>query len=730
MSRISRQIEASKSRVTRPAEAETGSRTMIEIVGLVIFTGVLAALICFIPPTIFETTDYVAFYRPHFYFLKEALFEGRLPLWNPYIGLGRPFLADSQTAVFYPPIYLTLFGEKTGVFLLVWFHSCLAAFGMRALSRALEIGKSQTYFVILCFLCSGFLMGRWFIGHLLYAGGLCYIPWLFANAAQDHPWRLRPIVSQSVLMALQLLTGHPQVFWFSTLALVAFVIARNLSWSPRQCAMDLFRALSQLALAGLGALCLSAVMLLPFLELIGEGNRVGSSAQFTNLWSMEWRFFQGFYRKQFDHVALGWENNVFVSPIIVVFGLAGLCRFREQNVRGLIAVAVFALLIALGERSPLFAVFLKWLPGYGLLRIHSRAAMLISFVLICGTGVWLSRPHPHLKAFWPAKIKFSPGYVLWVLALIQLGFLMNAAWLFKKAYWTYDPSAAPDSPLQTIIDTRLRETSLQQPSQPPPRISVPSFISLPLQNTPNTAMLRHYSTFDAYTSLFLRRPWIYLHRVLGLEPPVLDNTYLSDQVYKRGALPYRDMDLVAGFDAATPTGEMFFATNPSPRAFVVYGARIVPDFDMAVTALILRHDIRQSALLESPASVSLPETNSVPSTEVQIRHFDPNHIVVDLDTQQDGLLILAEAWYPGWRAKVDERQVTAIPANAWMRAVSITRGHHIVHVYFHQDYLVLGASISFASLAFVGFVFWRETKLYRGKDESGDRREGDPRQTI
>src|SRR5215212_6856203 len=108
---------------------------------LMVISAGVALLVCFFPPSIFETIDYIAFYQPNFHFFREALIEGRLPLWNPYIGLGRPFLADLQSAVFYPPGYLLLAG-KTGVFLLVWSHLWLAAEGMKALSRELQIGKT------------------------------------------------------------------------------------------------------------------------------------------------------------------------------------------------------------------------------------------------------------------------------------------------------------------------------------------------------------------------------------------------------------------------------------------------------------------------------------------------------------------------------------------------------------------------------------------------------------
>jgi hypothetical protein len=64
-------------------------------------------------------------------------------------------------------------------------------------------------------------------------------------------------------------------------------------------------------------------------------------------------------------------------------------------------VLVVSLLIALADNTPAFELFYRGLPGYASFRCQSRAAFLAVFALICGAGIWLSRPHPQLKKIWP-----------------------------------------------------------------------------------------------------------------------------------------------------------------------------------------------------------------------------------------------------------------------------------------------------------------------------------------
>jgi tetratricopeptide (TPR) repeat protein len=68
-----------------------------------------------------------------------------------------------------------------------------------------------------------------------------------------------------------------------------------------------------------------------------------------------------------------------------------------------------------------------------------------------------------------------------------------------------------------------------------------------------------------------------------------------------------------------------------------------------------------------------------------------------VEAKEKALLVLEEAWYPGWRAEIDGRAVVCVAANIWMRAVPVPAGRHQVRLYFHQNYLLPGLLISLAS---------------------------------
>ncbi len=41
-------------------------------------------------------------------FAFDMIRTGQLPLWNPYLGNGTPLIANYQSAIFYPPNWLSL----------------------------------------------------------------------------------------------------------------------------------------------------------------------------------------------------------------------------------------------------------------------------------------------------------------------------------------------------------------------------------------------------------------------------------------------------------------------------------------------------------------------------------------------------------------------------------------------------------------------------------------------
>ena len=51
--------------------------------------------------------------------------------------------------------------------------------------------------------------------------------------------------------------------------------------------------------------------------------------------------------------------------------------------------------------------------------------------------------------------------------------------------------------------------------------------------------------------------------------------------------------------------------------------------------------------------------------------LEPNHMVAEIETPGPGLVVVAEAYYPGWTAEVDGDEVAIQPANVMFRGIPV-----------------------------------------------------------
>jgi len=192
----------------------------------------------------------------------DAIGSGELPLWNPHLFFGSPFLANYQSAVLYPPsviLYALPFPESLSVFLA--FHLLIAGVGMTLyLWSAHDLESSAASFGGVVFAFGGFFVSLIPLTNQLEVAA--WVPWVLL-AAQKLVARgdLRWFAALTLLFAMQALGGAPE----GVALTVVLVTATSL---PH------WRRMTWLGAAFFLALALSAAQLIPTLEYALETNRV------------------------------------------------------------------------------------------------------------------------------------------------------------------------------------------------------------------------------------------------------------------------------------------------------------------------------------------------------------------------------------------------------------------------------------------------------------------------
>jgi hypothetical protein len=723
-----------------------GRLTSREWIVLVLGALALTVIVCLAEPNIFGSTDWVRMHGFYKAYIQESVSHGRLPLWNPHHWLGRPFLADIESAFFYPPEWLYLLLDiHIACILTITIHVFLCLYGTLKLARALGADKTISFFVAFVLAASVPMVGCFTSGLIHYGQTLCYTPLVFylGMRLQGIHRTPRDVALLALFLGLAVLCGHPQAAWIIHVGLAVFLVGRRIGRPLRQSLAHFGIDLGLVAFATVLGAALAAVALLPLAELSGQSNRPSSSLAFAAVLA-EPAYGWATLIVPIELPYFGFQaNGQFYAGLIPL--LAGLCGFfyvRDRNVRALLFVALFAALLAAGDRTPAFRLFYHVIPGLGWFRIHARASVLVTTAFVLAAGLFFSRPVSRRMAVWAGMLAtlalagsaaFAlgwPGYgaaavamavrralfavvagalvVLWIFmgqlrqawhgralaACLVLATAIDLGWAVRAL--KQDNRETPPLAAEDHLQRALESLGLLKPGLAPPRVFIPTFRE-------NAGMVRGWSGPHGYSALAPGRVWKYIHNVLSVPVPFEANTFPSRALAAFGPIPYDSMALVLGADPRTK--RLAVNPKPDPRTYLASSALLVRNDDEATERIRAGHDFHNVALVERP--LPLPSQALPFEGHTTITRFEAEHIAITVECSAPALLVLAEPWYPGWEARVNGTIAPCVPANAWMRAVLVPAGKSQVEMTFHSTFLVLGAVISLAALATIFVLLFR-----------------------
>jgi len=358
--------------------------------------------------------------------IQASLEHGNLPLWNPYLFSGTPFLAKAQHLALYPLsiVYFVFpLWKAYGVFIVL--HLGLAGLFAYALARTMGLRRYEAFVTGLCYMLSGFVLAHYVFPTII--ASAVWFPLILAAILKMIP--ARPERSEfpaawigigALALGMLALAGHAEMLYYTLLVSVFFGLWRIVStWtagSPGRgvCAMALF------AIVGL---LLAGIQLAPLYEVLG-GNFRAESASLAEVrhWAYSFPQLMAFALPNFFGHPAHWEyTQIFTgesvasdAPVFwgrknfvegaVYFGILPLllvllavigyrpARTPEPDARAVESPAVFMVLLlfslAFAFGTPLYAL-IHILPGME--QVHSPFRWMLvatlSLSVLAGYGV-------------------------------------------------------------------------------------------------------------------------------------------------------------------------------------------------------------------------------------------------------------------------------------------------------------------------------------------------------
>lgn len=370
--------------------------------------------------------------------------QGNLPLWNPYIFGGTPYLAGFQSALFYPPNWLHLvLPTPVAVNWVIALHVFLAGYFTYLWCRARGVCLGGATLGGVMFMFSGPYFFHVYPGHL---PNLCVMVWapllLLTLDKLAETGALKWCLVGAATLAMAIFAGHPQYVYYTSLILLLYAGVR-LALCHHPVAL-----VGGVALMFIGGVLLSAVQLFTGMGAVAESARAGKiSYDYASMFSFPVEnlltlMVPGFFGSAELHggVTPGvtyfgrwvpWEASAFIGVTGTLLAVIGAAAARRRTLP-LVLGFVFALLLALGDQLPLHRWLYDHLPGFGGFRGASKFIYLASLFLcvLAAEGFsHLIRIPPGASAtsgekrrsWWPAAGAFTLAVLLAVLSLTVSG---------------------------------------------------------------------------------------------------------------------------------------------------------------------------------------------------------------------------------------------------------------------------------------------------------------------
>ena len=332
----------------------------------------------------------------HIYLLRlfgfGLLKKGVIPLWNPYLFCGAPFVANWHSAIFYPLNLIFLFiPVHSALNYSIAFHFFLTGVLTYAFVRYLLGDRFSALVSALTFIFSGPYLVQLFPGHIFNPLSWFPLSLLLAEIALRKK-EMRYYILGGAVLALQVLAGHPQYMAYCLGALVLYLLFRGLidcrgagSISP------LGYVCGGIVVILVVGIALSAIQLFPSMEFTTHSSRTllrdpkaVSDVSFPpeNIVTFLVPGFLGdMHEVRYWGRWLLWETCAYVGILPLVLALIGSLFIRNRYTLFFSGLALFSLLLAFGAYSPLFNMLYYHIPGFALFRGQAKFIFLTTFSL-------------------------------------------------------------------------------------------------------------------------------------------------------------------------------------------------------------------------------------------------------------------------------------------------------------------------------------------------------------
>ncbi len=320
---------------------------------------------------------------------------GHLPLWNPEIFGGMPFVAAGSGDIFYPTWLLRFVVPVTTAGNLSFsLHYILAGLFTYVLLRRLHVGWTGSVVGGLAYELTGLIASYPSPGHdgkLFASTMLPLILLALVLALRDRRWQGYPLLAAATGLTL---LGHFQLAYYSLIAAGLFALYLTLEQAGESGAGERVVRLGFALVAVLVGFGIAAIQIMPFFEYIPFSPRAQGYQGFegSSSYAIPWDHVPEFFLKNFvGSRETYWGSNPIKLhseylglPVVVLAALGATVRERRRQILWLGGIGLLFLLISLGAATPFYKLWWMVMP----LVKKTRAPGMVFYVVALVTAMF------------------------------------------------------------------------------------------------------------------------------------------------------------------------------------------------------------------------------------------------------------------------------------------------------------------------------------------------------
>ncbi len=679
----------------------------------------------------FDHPDMVYLELPRLQFQAYEVQRGRFPLWDPYIWCGQPLLGQTQPGPLFPLnlifFLLPLEDGRLSVRYLNWYYVAvhfLAALFCYRLCRELRLHAGASILAACAFAFGGFLAT---VPWLDVMNGAIWTPLVALHLVRSATG-VRPAASAAragLWLGVAWLSGHHELpLLLSCAAVIASIYA---VWRDRRW---IRHGLLMFAIAGL----VSAVQVWPTYEFARLSKRwVGAERE------VEWKDrvpytihtiyslpAKGVVETVIPSANTYADTSPFLGAVVVMLAALGIAAgWRSMGARGAALLAAVALIYALGALTPLHGALYSLSPMLARARVPVRAVHFLHLALAVLAAYGLHAAIARESALWTRRIAIGAA-AFGLLALATSSIMDARGEGFADRVWLTALCACAAA-AALYASTRIRAAVCAAAMVALALIEWTPLANERLPHRVEGKQRKYAAALDANRDIagFLRAQ------------PERGRVVVDDRVIPMNFGDWHGIEMLQGYVAAVPvklaqlglhTGRVqqlagvthFIGNAPDrpdqtevfrgasgvkvyrnpdamPKAWSVH--QIVPAKSFAEVEAFLQNpavDLRKTAIVgAAPPALQ----RCAGGDHLRVLRHAAGRVTVSARMACRGMVILADSYYPGWRAQVDGKPAEIHEVNGAFRGIVVEGGEHVIDMRYLPASFLGGAAMSLLGAA-------------------------------